>query len=237
MPLPFFFTESIQSADTFVVLNEENSKHIVQVLRMQVGRQLKLTDGVGNIYTAEITDAHKKHCAVKIIERAFVPQTTNKVCIAVSPVKNNSRLEWFLEKATEIGVSEIVLLLCDRTEKQNIKQERLQAILVSALLQSQQAWLPILQEPKKYSDFVKNVKTENKFIAHCEEENKPSLKSAISTLQPFNSSTILIGPEGDFTPQEIALALENNFVPVALGDTRLRSETAALVAATLLCVD
>jgi 16S rRNA (uracil1498-N3)-methyltransferase len=237
MPLPFFFTEPIQAADTFVVLNEENSKHIVQVLRMQVGKQLKLTDGVGNIYTAEITDAHKKKCAVKILAREFVLQTKNKVCIAVSPVKNNSRLEWFLEKATEIGVTEIVPLLCDRTEKQNLKQERLQGILISAMLQSQQAWLPILAEPKKYIEYIKSVQGGNKFIAHCEEQNKQSLRTILSTLQPFNSSTILIGPEGDFTPAEIELAIQNNFIPVALGNTRLRTETAALVAATLLCVE
>ena len=235
MQLPFFFTEPILATDNFVVLNEENSKHIVQVLRMQVGKQLKLTDGIGNIYTAEITDAHKKKASVKIIERKFIAQTKNKVCIAISPVKNNSRLEWFLEKATEIGVSEIVLLLCDRTEKQNIKQERLQAILVSALLQSQQAWLPVFAAPKKYVEFVTKVKTENKFIAHCEENKKTSLKQI--TNQLTNHSTILIGPEGDFTTAEIELAIQNNFVPVSLGNTRLRTETAALVAATLLCVD
>jgi 16S rRNA (uracil1498-N3)-methyltransferase len=236
MPLPFFYTEPIPPSDNIVVLNEENSKHIVQVLRMQNGKQIKLTDGFGNIFLAEITDAHKKKCTVKIIEKTKQEAPLNKVCIAVSPVKNNSRLEWFLEKATEIGVTEIVLLMCDRTEKQNIRLDRMKGILISAMLQSQQAWLPILEEPKKYAAYVKEIKTENKFIAHCEEENKQSLKSAISTFQPFNSSTILIGPEGDFTPQEIALALENNFAPVALGDTRLRTETAALVAATLLCV-
>jgi 16S rRNA (uracil1498-N3)-methyltransferase len=237
MSLPFFFTEPILATDIFVVLNEENSKHIVQVLRMQVGKQIKLTDGVGNIYTAEITDAHKKKCAVKILTREFIPQTKNKVCIAVSPLKNNSRLEWFLEKATEIGVSEIVPLLCDRTEKQNLKQERLQGILISAMLQSQQAWLPILTEPKKYDKFIMEVRTENKFIAHCEELNKQSLRTILSTLQPFNPSTILIGPEGDFTSTEIELAIQNDFTPVALGSTRLRTETAALVAATLLCVE
>jgi 16S rRNA (uracil1498-N3)-methyltransferase len=236
MPLPFFYTEPISSTDNIVVLNEENSKHIVQVLRMQNGKQIKLTDGFGNIFLAEITDAHKKKCTVKIIERAKHGSPVNKVCVAVSPVKNNSRLEWFLEKATEIGVSEIVLLMCERTEKQNLRLDRMKGILISAMLQSQQAWLPILKEPKKYAAYIKEVKTQNKFIAHCEEENKQSLKSFISTFQPFNSSTVLIGPEGDFTPQEIALALENNFTPVALGDTRLRTETAALVAATLLCV-
>jgi 16S rRNA (uracil1498-N3)-methyltransferase len=236
MSLPFFYTEPISHSANIVVLNEENSKHIVQVLRMQNGKQIKLTDGFGNIFLTEITDAHKKNCTVKIMERTKQESPANKVCIAVSPVKNNSRLEWFLEKATEIGISEIVLLMCERTEKQYIRMDRMKGILISAMLQSQQAWLPILDEPKKYATYIKEVKTEHKFIAHCEEKNKQSLKSFFSTFQPFNSSTVLIGPEGDFTPQEIALALENNFTPVALGDTRLRTETAALVAATLLCV-
>jgi 16S rRNA (uracil1498-N3)-methyltransferase len=234
MPLPFFYTNSIATSDNIVVLNEENSKHIVQVLRMQNGKQIKLTDGFGNIFLAEITDAHKKKCTVKIIERTKHETPRNKVCIAVSPVKNNSRLEWFLEKATEIGVSEIVLLMCDRTEKQNIRLDRMKGILISAMLQSQQAWLPTLEEPKKYVEYIKSVQSSNKLIAHCEENKKTSLKQI--TNQLINQSTILIGPEGDFTPQEIAFALENNFTPVALGNTRLRTETAALVAATLLCV-
>jgi 16S rRNA (uracil1498-N3)-methyltransferase len=235
MPLPFFYTDPISLSDNIVVLNEENSKHIVQVLRMQNGKQIKLTDGFGNIFLAEITDAHKKKCTVKIIERTKHKSPANKVCIAISPVKNNSRLEWFLEKATEIGVTEIVLLMCERTEKQHIRMDRMKGILISAMLQSQQAWLPILEEPKKYIEFIKSVKSNNKFIAHCEENKKTSLKET-TTIKPLSNATILIGPEGDFTPQEIALALENNFTPVALGDTRLRTETAALVAATLLCV-
>jgi 16S rRNA (uracil1498-N3)-methyltransferase len=235
LPLPFFYTEPIPTSDSIVVLNEENSKHIVQVLRMQNGKQIKLTDGFGNIFLAEITDAHKKKCTVKIIERTKYESPTHKVCIAVSPVKNNSRLEWFLEKATEIGVSEIVLIMCERTEKQNIRLDRMKGILISAMLQSQQAWLPILEEPKKYIEFIKSVQSNYKFIAHCEEDKKTSLKET-TTIKQLNNSTIIIGPEGDFTPQEIALALENNFTPVALGNTRLRTETAALVAATLLCV-
>jgi 16S rRNA (uracil1498-N3)-methyltransferase len=197
--------------------------------------KIKLTDGFGNIFLAEITDAHKKKCTVKIIEKTKHEAPDHKVCIAVSPVKNNSRLEWFLEKATEIGITEIVLLMCERTEKQNIRLDRMKGILISAMLQSQQAWLPILEEPKKYEKFIKEVKTDNKFIAHCEEVKKTSLKET-TTIQQSSNATILIGPEGDFTPLEIALALENDFTPVALGETRLRTETAALVAATLLCV-
>ena len=232
MPLPYFYTEPISSSQNFIVLNEENSRHIVQVLRMAEGKQLKLTDGLGNVYTTEITEAHKKKCIVKIIDSVKIEAAQNKVCIAISPVKNNSRFEWFLEKATEIGVAEIVPLLCERTEKQFLKFDRLKGILISAMLQSQQAWLPVLNEPIKFEKFVQDHKSINKFIAHCEEQNKTSLKQISNQLT--NQSTILIGPEGDFTSNEISLALQNNFMPVSLGNTRLRTETAGIVAATLL---
>ena len=237
MALPFFYTESVSSINNIIVLNEENSRHIVQVLRMAEGRQINITDGLGTICTAEILEAHKKNCTVKIINTLKQIAPVKKVCIAISPVKNSSRFEWFLEKATEIGVTEIVPLLCERTEKQYLKHDRLRGILISAMLQSQQAWLPVLHEPVKFEKFVEENKSNNKFIAHCDQQNKISFKEIIGQLsnQPINYSTILIGPEGDFTKEEIALALQNNFTPVALGNTRLRTETAALVAATLLC--
>ena len=238
MALPFFYTETIASSQNIILLNEENSRHIVQVLRMAEGRQINITDGLGIICTAEIVEAHKKKCTVKIIDTLKKIAPAKKVCIAISPVKNSSRFEWFLEKATEIGVTEIVPLLCERTEKQYLKHDRLRGILISAMLQSQQAWLPILSEPINFEKFLKENTSTNKFIAHCEEQNKTSLKEITGQLsnQLINHSTILIGPEGDFTTNEIAMALQNNFTPVALGNTRLRTETAALVAATLLCV-
>ncbi len=239
MALPFFYTDIISTSQDFISLNEENSRHIVQVLRMIEGKQIHLTDGLGTIYTAEIVEAHKKNCSVKIIDTVKEKVTQHKVCIAVSPVKNNSRFEWFLEKATEMGVAEIVPLICERTEKQNLKFDRLRGILISAMLQSQQAWLPVLHEPIKFEKFVKENTSANKFIAHCEEQEKNSLKEIVAKMvnQPINQSTILIGPEGDFTKDEINIALENNFTSVALGNTRLRTETAALVAATLLCIN
>ena len=238
MALPFFYTEVVSSIDNIILLNEENSRHIVQVLRMAEGRQINITDGLGSICTAEILEAHKKKCIVKILDTLIQIAPAKKVCIAISPVKNSSRFEWFLEKATEIGVTEIVPLLCERTEKQHLKFERLRGILISAMLQSQQDWLPILHEPIKFKKFVEENKSNNKFIAHCDEQNKISLKEITIQLsnQLINHSTILIGPEGDFTQEEIELALQNDFTPVALGNTRLRTETAALVAATLLCV-
>ena len=238
MALPFFYTEFISSADSIVVLNEENSKHIVQVLRMAEGRQINITDGLGTICTAEIVEAHKKKCTVKIIDTLKQIAPAKKVCIAISPVKNSSRFEWFLEKATEIGVTEIVPLICERTEKQYLKYDRLRGILISAMLQSQQSWLPVLHEPIKFEKFVEENKSNHKFIAHCEEQNKTSLKEITEQLsnEIITQSLILIGPEGDFSKEEIAIALQNNFIPISLGHTRLRTETAAMVAATLLCV-
>lgn len=238
MALPFFFTEVVSSIDNIIVLTEENSRHIVQVLRMAEGRQINITDGLGTICTAEIVEANKKKCTVKTLDTLKQIAPAKKVCIAISPVKNSSRFEWFLEKATEIGVTEIVPLICKRTEKQYLKHDRLRGILISAMLQSQQAWLPVLYEPVKFEKFVEENKSNNKFIAHCDEQNKISLKEIIGKLsnQLITHSTILIGPEGDFTKDEIDFALQNNFMPVALGNTRLRTETAALVAATLLCV-
>lgn len=238
MALPFFFTEVVSSINNIIVLTEENSRHIVQVLRMAEGRQINITDGLGTICTAEIVEANKKKCTVKTLDTLKQIAPAKKVCIAISPIKNSSRFEWFLEKATEIGVTEIVPLICERTEKQYLKHDRLRGILISAMLQSQQAWLPVLCEPVKFEKFVEENKSNNKFIAHCDEQNKISLKEIIGQLsnQLITHSTILIGPEGDFTKDEIDFALQNNFTPVALGNTRLRTETAALVAATLLCV-
>jgi 16S rRNA (uracil1498-N3)-methyltransferase len=160
------------------------------------------------------------------------------VSIAISPLKNASRFEWFLEKATEVGVTTIIPLLSERTERQHTRQERWQNILVSALLQSQQTWLPVLTEPVSFSAFIASGQAEQRLIAHCLEAPRPteSLAGRVQ-LQRAGSTLILIGPEGDFTPKEVALALAENFIPVTLGRNRLRTETAGVVAATLLCID
>lgn len=232
MALPFFYIEN-PDIKSSIVLSEETSKHIVQVLRMQNGEQLQLTDGKGSLFTAEITDNNRKRCAVSIIQTINQQRPTAGISIAISLVKNSSRLEWFLEKATEIGVTEIIPLICTRTEKQHFRFERMNGILISAMLQSQQTWLPLLHEPVKYNDAVTKAAQQQKFIAHCEDE-KDKVQLAV---QPINKSTgklILIGPEGDFTKEEIDMALQHGFTPVALGDTRLRTETAGIVAAVLL---
>ncbi len=236
MALSFFYSSEIKTGVIYFVLNEETSKHVVQVLRMQNGEQLQLTDGTGNLFTAEITDNNRKCCAVKILETTGSQRPATNVTIAISLVKNSTRFEWFLEKATEIGVCEIVPLLCSRTEKQHFRHDRMKNILISAMLQSQQTWLPVLQEPVKYADYIKNIQQGEglqKFIAHCEESEKKQLHQHISASA---NQLICIGPEGDFTKDEIAVAVQNNFVPVALGNTRLRTETAGVVAAALLCI-
>jgi 16S rRNA (uracil1498-N3)-methyltransferase len=230
--LPFFYTATAPVTDDFI-LNEETSKHMIQVLRMQNGEQLQLTDGKGKLFTATITDNNRKRCAVSILQTSSQPRPAVNVSVAISLVKNASRFEWFLEKATEIGISTIIPLICTRTEKQHFRQERMNGILISAMLQSRQTWLPILQEPVKFNDVIQKAAQQQKWIAHCE-EGKDKVELANQLLHKSADKLILIGPEGDFTTEEIKAALQNGFIPVALGDTRLRTETAGLVAATLL---
>lgn len=236
--LPYFFDSSAGTAAGELLLDEDNSRHIVQVLRMKPGEKLRLTDGRGALLTAAILDDHKKKCRVRIESAEQFPPRKNNVAIAISPLKNASRLEWFLEKATEIGVSAIIPLLSERTERQHNRPDRWQNILVSALLQSQQTWLPELPEPVSFPSLIASANAEQRLIAHCLEAPRPteSLAARIRKHRPA-SSLILIGPEGDFSQKEVELALGEGFVPVTLGSNRLRTETAGVVAATLLCIE
>ncbi|MEO5947167.1 MAG: RsmE family RNA methyltransferase [Chitinophagaceae bacterium] len=234
MAVPFFYIITYYASQKTIVLNEETSKHVVQVLRMRNGEQLNLTDGKGNLLTCEIIDEHKKHCSVEIKSQKKIPNSNHKVSIAISLLKNSNRFEWFLEKATEIGVTSIIPLFCTRTEKEKFRYDRMQGICISAMLQSQQCRLPVLHEPKKFEDFeIWKCADGPNFIAHCIEENKIALSNQL--IGKSSNQLIAIGPEGDFTSQEIELALQNDFIPVSLGETRLRTETAGVVAATLLC--
>lgn len=239
MSTPFFYIAEYNSSDKIIQLDEDTSRHVISVLRMTIGEQILLTDGKGSILTAEIMDDHRKRCSVTIIEEKFKEKEARKITIAISLLKNANRFEWFIEKATEIGISEIIPMICERTEKLKFKTDRFHNILVSAMLQSQQCWLPVLHEPTQFNNLTIKQPAcpaggsdkEQKFIAHCDELKT---KNILSTFQPFHSSTILIGPEGDFTQKEINLALNAGFIPVSLGETRLRTETAAVVSATLL---
>jgi 16S rRNA (uracil1498-N3)-methyltransferase len=240
MVLPFFYINEYDGVQTQLVLNEETSKHIVQVLRMKVGEQLNLTDGKGTLLTCVIISENKRHCEVEILSSVISPLSSKKVTIAISLLKNTNRFEWFLEKATELGVNEIMPLICDRTEKEKFRFDRMNGICISAMLQSQQTWLPVLQEPVLFQNFINSQNAENKFIAHCIDGSKQALAQLVPPLdvdQQISTSVhslICIGPEGDFTKTETESALKNNFAPVSLGNTRLRTETAGIVAATLL---
>ena len=230
MGLPIFYLQDF-SGNSNIELNEETSRHIVQVLRMQVGSLIQLTNGKGRLLNAEITSAHKKKTLVKTIREQNIAPAENKITIAISPIKNISRFEWFLEKATEIGVNEIIPLICQRTEKEKLRTDRLQQIIINAMLQSQQVWLPVLHEQTIFKNVLANATHENKFIAHCEDGEKNNFYYEV---KESKSSIILIGPEGDFTTDEIREAIQKNFTPVSLGENRLRTETAGVVAATLL---
>lgn len=230
MSLPYFFDAEIKKEKNNYTLSEETSKHCVQVLRMKEGEELLLTDGRGNLYTAVIVKADKKHSVVRVEKVEQQRSAERKISIAISLLKNANRFEWFLEKATEIGVLEVIPIICKRTERQHFRLERMQGILIAAMLQSKQSWLPVLHEPIAFEKVVTASTYETKLIAHCED----TVKNDISKISIAGNTQILIGPEGDFTTSEIELALSKKFLPASLGNTRLRAETAGIVAATLL---
>jgi 16S rRNA (uracil1498-N3)-methyltransferase len=230
MQVPVFFEENLPDTDR-VVLSPESSKHIVRVLRMQPGEELLLTDGRGLLVTAKLTSLEKREVTVLVVNRSLIALAQPRVIVAISLIKSPARFEWFLEKATEIGVAEIIPLIARRTEKQHFRPDRMRNVVISAMLQSQQAWLPRIHEPASLQSVLAASVCQRKYIAHCNSDNKMSLNRA-----PFSneSQIILIGPEGDFTGEEIAAAMAANYLPVSLGGTRLRTETAGIVAAVLL---
>jgi len=237
--LPFFFNQfhAISIGDS-ITLDESNSKHIAQVLRMKEGDFLNITNGKGQIALAEITLKHKKNTTVKVTEVKEQIKKTHEQWLAISFTKNRTRTEWLIEKATELGISGIVPLSCQRSERSHWNHDRLQKIMIAAMLQSQQAWLPQLEELTTLENLIQNppIKKDSNIrwgIAHCLEDEKQSL---LSFLKPASSHIICIGPEGDFTPEEIDLAKTHGMSAVSLGDTRLRTETAGIYVATLLNV-
>ncbi|HVI49395.1 MAG TPA: RsmE family RNA methyltransferase [Chitinophaga sp.] len=231
MELPIFYASDLHPDADHYTMNEDTSKYCIQVLRHENGDYVLLADGRGRKYTAVITDDNRKRCIVRITQLDQMLPPERALRIAISFTKNTSRIEWFLEKATEIGIQTIIPLVTQRTEKEKIKAERLQGILVSAMLQSRQYYLPELQEPQAFDKVIQNAAEPQRFIAHCLPEQKRSLQQA---MQPGKDTLILIGPEGDFTPEEVKAALDKDFEPVSLGTTRLRTETAGMVAVTLM---
>jgi 16S rRNA (uracil1498-N3)-methyltransferase len=229
MSLPSFYEENITQAAGNFILSEETTKHCIQVLRMHTGEQLALTNGKGNIYTAAIAKEDKRNCVVTIQGVTHTPKAARHITIAMSLLKNANRFEWFLEKAVEIGVGEIIPLISNRTERQHFRYDRMHNIVVAAMLQSNQAWLPVLHQPTMFDKVLRNQHAQ-KLIAHCEDGEKQTVLEVPAT----NDVIILIGPEGDFSLDEINVATQQGYIPVTLGSTRLRTETAGVVAATLL---
>ncbi|NDK54500.1 16S rRNA (uracil(1498)-N(3))-methyltransferase [Pontibacter fetidus] len=221
-----FYTPDIQSE--FYTLNEEESKHCTRVLRLQQGDTVYLVDGMGGLYTAIIQDANQKKCQLQVIDKQIeygkLPYISH---IAVAPTKNMDRMEWFVEKAVEIGVSEITFLLCEHSERKQLRLDRLEKIAISAMKQSQKGYLPLLHDLTPFQKFIKQTVPEDTFIAHLEDDATKSIKDYFQVNKPH---CIMIGPEGDFSPQEIKAAYAAGIRPVTLGESRLRTETAALVA-------
>lgn len=222
----FYNPDIIETTKDFSFSKEE-SRHVVKVLRKSVGDTLHITNGKGWLFTAEIIIADIKKCTATITAKNLQPKRKYNIHLAVAPTKINDRYEWFLEKATEIGIDTITPIICDHSERKVIKTERFQKVLQSATKQSLRCYLPILHDAILYKNFIEQDFKGDLFIAHCEKTNRKSLKKE---LKPKNDVIILIGPEGDFSNEEIKLAVQKNFIPVTLGETRLRTETAAIVA-------
>lgn len=213
-------------------LPTEEAQHCTRVLRLSQGDEIMLTDGKGYFYKAEIAAANNKRCMVTIKETIFQePIWPCHLHIAVAPTKNMDRNEWFAEKATEIGFDELTYLNCRFSERKVIKNERIEKILVSAMKQSLKARLPKLNEMTAFDTFIRQDFKGQKFIAHCYEGEKPLLKDVV---HKGEDALVLIGPEGDFSPEEVEKAIANGFIPISLGKSRLRTETAALVACCTL---
>ena len=226
-----FYCPSI--ADTHV-LSEEESAHAVRVLRRTTGDILHIADGQGMVYEACITNPHHKHCEVKIVEQQL--QAKHHPCelhIAVAPTKNVERIEWLAEKCTEIGVDRITPLLCHYSERKQIRIDRLEKIVLSAAKQSLSAYLPAVSELTGVEQVIRSASEQRRFIAHSSPWTDKKILHDELRNTPHASTIVLIGPEGGFTDEEVRLAMEHGFIPVSLGDARLRTETAAIVATTL----
>ncbi|MEO9891312.1 16S rRNA (uracil(1498)-N(3))-methyltransferase [Aurantibacter sp.] len=231
--MQLFYNPTLDNSIAQFSFSSEESKHIVKVLRKKVDDVLFITNGKGYIYQAKIIDASLKRCKAEIISKEKKHKAMHYLHLVVAPTKMNDRFEWFLEKATEIGVNEITPIICEHSERKVIKLERMQKVLQSAMKQSLQAFLPKLNPAIKLTDYLNLEKEGLLFIAHCEEGEKMELKRRVAA---DNDVTVLIGPEGDFSSNEIKLAYEKGFLPVSLGKNRLRTETAALVACATVAV-
>ena len=223
--MQLFYDSNFNAIDERIQVGAEESRHIAKVLRKQIGDNVSITNGKGLLVEGILRSNHPKKCEIEVLKRKQSNSPKTYLHIAIAPTKANDRFEWFLEKSTEIGIQEITPLLCDHSERKVIKWERYQKVLLSAMKQSLNTFLPKLNNLTPFIDFVNSSLDTNKLIAHCENEPKESLSKILSS-----SNTILIGPEGDFSSDEIQLALSKDFKAVSLSESRLRTETAGIVA-------
>lgn len=225
--MQLFYSEHINKETKSYTFTREESKHIVRVLRKRIGDTIHITNGKGALFMSSVIDENPNKCSVSIDQMQYHPPPAYKLHIAVAPTKGNDRFEWFLEKATEMGISEITPLLCEHSERKSIKWERYNKILQSALKQSLQYHLPKLNHLITYDEFIATTSTTQglKCIAHCREGNKTPLNKVLASEQEI---LILIGPEGDFSQEEILKATKLGVKEIALSHTRLRTETAAI---------
>lgn len=226
--MQLFYSQNISTDNPTFTFDKDESKHIIKVLRRKIGDTLHVTDGNGNLFTTEITLDSDKACMTQIIEHKLIPHTPFRLHLAVAPTKMNERYEWFLEKATEIGIHEITPIICEHSERKIVKTERFERIVQSAMKQSLQMYLPKLNQPISLKEFLNQDHQGELYIAHCEEDQEKILLK--DSILPHKNYLLLVGPEGDFSPSEIQLALDKGYKPVSLGHTRLRTETAAVVA-------
>ena len=228
--MQLYFCTDINSE--FIFLSEEESRHCIGVLRHKKGDIIHVVDGVGGFYKTEIIDDNKKSCEVKILEKQMEFGKRNyHLHVAIAPTKNIERLEWFLEKATEIGIDEITPIICEHSERREVKTERLNKVLVAAMKQSLKAFLPKLNPAIKFENFVSQKKSLQKFLCSCDAEKQSTLKNLYTKK---TNVLLLVGPEGDFSKQEISLAISNEFQIISLGESRLRTETAGIVACEII---
>ncbi len=224
-----FYSPNIDIETTVTVLSEEESMHCVKVLRYTRGDEIELMNGTGGLFKAVITNPHPKHCEVRIISAVQQPRPRDyHLHIAVAPTKNIERMEWMVEKCTEIGIDEITPLLCHYSERKQLRTDRLEKIILSAAKQSLNTYLPRLNPLTPFDEFISNAQEESRFIAHCYKDDKR--RELKDELQSGKSCLILIGPEGDFSEEEVRTAISKGYITVLLGSTRLRTETAAIVA-------
>ena len=231
--MQLFYNPSLDNSANLFSFDREESKHIVKVLRKKEGDELYITNGKGDLFTAKILAADINMCKAAIISTQKRHPKMFRLHLAVAPTKSAERYEWFLEKATEIGVHEITPILCDHSERKILKMERLQKVVQSAMKQSLRTHLPKINNPVSYTEFIAQDHKELLFIAHCEDEEKLDLKRCVVADKDV---TILIGPEGDFSHKEIKEAYKKGFLPISLGEARLRTETAAIVACTAVAL-